>query len=110
MHWHSPPGASLLVVVALGGTLACWVRARHPFNYFHPMISFPSLADDLASHLWATSEIVPCSEVFESPRQQGVATPPPRGPLLILSATLKCWGPPKGKARCSHHAHPLGHL
>ena len=59
------------------------------------------------SHLWATSDSAPRSEVLGVPLvgRGYVATLPTCGPLLILPPALKRWGPPRYKWLCSHLAH-----
>ena len=52
-------------------------------------------------------KFVPSSEALcTPPKDKGhVAHVPTCGPLVILSPTLKRWGPPRRQGRCSQAAH-----
>ena len=50
--------------------------------------------------------LCPARSIGRSPTGQGLCSHPPTcGPLLILSHSLKCWGPPRRQGLCSHPAH-----
>ena len=57
------------------------------------------------ARLWATSDFVPRSGLGTPGGTGYVATRPTCGPFLILSPTLKRWGPPRRQGLCSHPAH-----
>ena len=60
-----------------------------------------------SAHLWGNSNFVPRREEFGNPQTAGVyvANLPIYGPLLVLSPSLKRWGPPRWQGLCSQSAH-----